>query len=164
MGQDKPTSQEQTSSAQGARCAEDSNTECWIAAEVCRDDGKATPPLETAGKATPPLETPPDTKRLAEFVPQFKALGHPTRAAIVEQLLGGERCVCEITAQLGMSQPLVSHHLALLRDTGFVCARGAGARTYYSLDWQRFSDGILSFIATVEELHRHDNGPSCVCG
>lgn len=105
-----------------------------------------------------------DTKRLAEFVPQLKALGHPTRAAIVEQLLGGERCVCEITAQLGMSQPLVSHHLALLRDTGFVCARGEGARTYYSLDWQRFSEGLLSFIATVEELHCHDRGSSSVCG
>jgi len=82
----------------------------------------------------------------------------------VEQLLGGERCVCEITAQLGMSQPLVSHHLALLRDTGFVCARGEGARTYYSLDWQRFSEGLLSFIATVEELHCHDRGSSSVCG
>ena len=108
--------------------------------------------------------TTPDTRSLAEFVPQLKALGHPTRAAIVEQLLGGERCVCEITAQLGMSQPLVSHHLALLRDTGFVCARGEGARTYYSLDWQRFSEGLLSFIATVEELHGHDRGSSSACG
>lgn len=164
MSRDKPASLEQMSSAEVARCAEDSSTEGWIAAEVCRDDGKATPLPETVGKTMPPLETAPDTKRLAEFAPQFKALGHPTRAAIVEQLLGGERCVCEITAQLGMSQPLVSHHLALLRDTGFVCARGAGARTYYSLDWQRFSDGLLSFIATVEDLHRHDLGSSCACG
>jgi DNA-binding transcriptional ArsR family regulator len=120
--------------------------------------------VRMASVTKPAPGTTSDTKPLAEFVPQLKALGHPTRAAIVEQLLGGERCVCEITAQLGMSQPLVSHHLALLRDTGFVCARGAGARTYYSLDWQRFSEGLLSFIATVEELHRHDRGSSSVCG
>jgi ArsR family transcriptional regulator len=120
--------------------------------------------VKTASATKPTAGTTPGTKGLAEFVPQLKALGHPTRAAIVEQLLGGERCVCEITAQLGMSQPLVSHHLALLRDTGFVCARGEGARTYYSLDWQRFSEGLLSFIATVEELHCHDRGSSSVCG
>ena len=119
---------------------------------------------KTAAVTKPTPGTTPDIRSLAEFVPQLKALGHPTRAAIVEQLLGGERCVCEITAQLGMSQPLVSHHLALLRDTGFVCARGEGARTYYSLDWQRFSEGLLSFIATVEELHCHDRGSSSVCG
>jgi ArsR family transcriptional regulator, arsenate/arsenite/antimonite-responsive transcriptional repressor len=111
---------------------------------------------------TPPLAT--RTRPLAEFVPQFKALGNPTRTAIVEQLLGGERCVCEITANLRMSQPLVSHHLAVLRDAGFVCARGQGARTYYSLDWQRFSEGLAAFSAAVEELHRRDHGPSCACG
>ena len=54
--------------------------------------------------------------------------------------------------------------LALLRDTGLVCARGEGAHTYYSLDWQRFSEGLLNFISTVEEFHRHDRGSSSVCG
>ena len=78
------------------------------------------------------------TTPLTGFVPQFKALASPTRAAIMEQLLGGERCVCEITAHLGMSQPLVSHHLAVLRDAGLLCSRGEGARTYYALDWGRF--------------------------
>jgi DNA-binding transcriptional ArsR family regulator len=76
------------------------------------------------------------------------SVGDHKRLAIVEQLLGGERCVCEITAELEMNQPLVSHHLALLRDIGLVCARGEGARTYYSLDWQRFSEGLLNFIST----------------
>jgi ArsR family transcriptional regulator len=110
------------------------------------------------------LKTASATTPLAEFAPQLKALGNPTRAAIVEQLLGGERCVCEITEQMHMSQPLVSHHLAVLRNTGFVVARGEGARTYYSLDWQRFSEGLSSFMAAVEELHRHDRGSSSVCG
>ena len=56
-----------------------------------------------------------DEASLASFVPFFKAFCNPTRASIVEQLLGGERCVCEITAMLNISQPLISHHLAVLR-------------------------------------------------
>ena len=110
--------------------------------------------VTVAGAATP----------LTGFVPQFKALASPTRAAIVEQLLGGERCVCEITAHLGMSQPLVSNHLAVLRDAGLLCSRGEGARTYYALDWGRLSEGLAAFTGAVEELHRHDRGPSCACG
>jgi DNA-binding transcriptional ArsR family regulator len=104
------------------------------------------------------------TKPLTGLVPQFKALAGPTRAAIVEQLLEGERCVCEITAHLVMSQPLVSHYLAVLRDAGLLCSRGQGACTYYALGWGRLSEGLAAFTGTVEELHRHDRGPSCVCG
>jgi DNA-binding transcriptional ArsR family regulator len=110
--------------------------------------------VTAAGKTTP----------LAGFVPQFKALASPTRAAIVEQLLEGERCVCEITTHLGMSQPLVSHHLAVLRAAGLLRSRGQGARTYYALDWGSFSEGLAAFTGTVEELHGRDRGPSCVCG
>ena len=64
------------------------------------------------------------------FVPFFKAFCNGTRAGIVEQLLGGERCVCELTTDVDASQPLVSHHLAVLRDTGFVRMREEGPRTY----------------------------------
>lgn len=92
-----------------------------------------------------------DTATMDEFVPFFKAFCNSTRARIVDQLLGGERCVCELTAEDGASQPLVSHHLAVLRDTGFVLRREDGARTYYSIDWERF-DGVLdAFRAFVDE-------------
>lgn len=101
---------------------------------------------------------------LAEMTSFFKAFCNDTRAGIVEQLLAGERCVCEITAHLGMSQPLVSHHLAILRETGFVRLRGSGARTYYSIDWEQFERRMSRFEETVRELHEQDAGPSCACG
>ena len=100
---------------------------------------------------------------LVEMTPFFKAIGNATRASIIEQLLTGERCVCEITAYLGMSQPLVSHHLAILRDTGFVRARGSGARTYYSVDWDRLERQVEQFGQAVLELRERDAGPSCAC-
>jgi DNA-binding transcriptional ArsR family regulator len=89
---------------------------------------------------------------IVEFVPFFKAFCNPTRAQIIEFLLGGERCVCEMTGPLDVSQPLVSHHLAFLRDAGLVRMRDEGARTYYSIDWERFDGDLRGFLEYVEFL------------
>ncbi len=90
--------------------------------------------------------------RMADHVGFFKALGNPIRAQIIEFLLAGERCVCEMTGPLDVSQPLVSHHLALLRDAGLVRMRNEGTRTYYSIDWERFDAGLGGFTRAVEHL------------
>jgi ArsR family transcriptional regulator len=92
----------------------------------------------------------PDADTLVQQVWFFKALANPTRAQIVEFLLERERCVCEMTGPLDISQPLVSHHLALLRDAGLVRMRSEGARTYYSLDRERFGAALAEFLGCVE--------------
>lgn len=84
------------------------------------------------------------------FTPFFKAFCNGTRAAIIEQLMGGERCVCEITPCIDASQPLISHHLAILRETGFVTTRSEGARTYYAIDWPAFFDRLDEFRELVD--------------
>jgi len=97
-----------------------------------------------------------------DFVPFFKAFCNATRAGLVEQLLSGERCVCELTADGDASQPLVSHHLAVLRDAGFVRARSEGTRTYYSIDWERFDASLEAFHDFVAERRdRPQPGPGC---
>jgi DNA-binding transcriptional ArsR family regulator len=101
---------------------------------------------------------------IAEFTAFFKAFCNSTRAGIVEQLMSGEKCVCEIVAHVGGSQPLVSHHLAVLRDAGFVTTRGEGARTYYAIDWPNFDERLGSFLETTRRLRAEDAGPSCACG
>ncbi len=95
---------------------------------------------------------PSAAESMVDFVPFFKALCNSTRAQIIEFLLGGERCVCEMTGPLDQSQPLVSHHLALLRDAGLVSMRGEGARTYYSIDWERFDGELKGFLDYVQRL------------
>jgi len=90
--------------------------------------------------------------RMVDFVPFFKAFCNPTRAQIIEFLLGGERCVCEMSGPLDQSQPLVSHHLALLRASGLLRMRNEGARTYYSIDWERFDGDLQGFLDYVERL------------
>jgi ArsR family transcriptional regulator len=95
---------------------------------------------------------PAEVGSIVDFVPFFKAFCNPLRAQIIEFLLGGERCVCEMTGPLDQSQPLVSHHLALLRSAGLVRMRNEGTRTYYSIDWERFDGDLQGFLAYVERL------------
>lgn len=97
-------------------------------------------------------KVPSEAGSMVDFVPFFKAFCNPTRAQIMEFLLNGERCVCEMTGPLDISQPLVSHHLALLRDAGMVRMRSEGTRTYYSLDWERFDGDLSGFLDYVERL------------
>ena len=115
------------------------------------------------------MTTPNDHDTIEDFVPFFKAFCNGTRAQIIEFLLGGERCVCEMTGPLDVSQPLVSHHLALLRDAGLVSARDEGARTYYSIDWERFDRDLEGFLAYVERLRNSprpalDTATACATG
>ncbi len=96
---------------------------------------------------------------IEDYVPLFKALSNATRAQIMEFLLSGERCVCEMTGPLDLSQPLVSHHLGLLRDAGLVNMRDEGARTYYSVNRERFDADLQGFIAHVERLRATPRPP-----
>ncbi len=96
---------------------------------------------------------------IEDYVPFFKAFCNSTRAQIIEFLLSGERCVCEMTGPLDQSQPLVSHHLALLRDAGLVRMRNEGARTYYSLDWERFDADLEGFLGYIDRLRNSPTPP-----
>jgi ArsR family transcriptional regulator len=72
-----------------------------------------------------------ETRVLAEG---FKALGDPTRLAILDQLAGvDELCVCHLVPDSGLSQPTISHHLKLLRDAGLVTSERRGTWAYYRL-------------------------------
>ncbi|MGO8685003.1 MAG: ArsR/SmtB family transcription factor [Thermoleophilia bacterium] len=71
---------------------------------------------------------------LAGLTPFFKALGNSTRASIMELLLAGEACVCDLVDELHLSQPLVSRHLAILKAASLVRSSERGSRTFYSLD------------------------------
>lgn len=63
----------------------------------------------------------------------FKALSDPTRVRIVGLLAHTELCVGDLCLVLGMSQPAVSHHLAILRTLRIVAARKEGKHVFYTL-------------------------------
>lgn len=63
----------------------------------------------------------------------WKALADPTRRTLFERLAReGEKTVHALTAQAGVSQPMVSKHLAVLKKAALVSARQQGRETHYS--------------------------------
>jgi DNA-binding transcriptional ArsR family regulator len=63
----------------------------------------------------------------------FRSLADPTRRAILERLiLEGELTVRAITGEAGVSQPMVSKHLGVLKSAGLVRDRREGRETHYS--------------------------------
>lgn len=70
----------------------------------------------------------------------FDVLGDPVRRRLLELLAEGELSSGELTAvireEFGISQPAVSQHLRVLRDSGFATARAEGSRRLYSVEAQ----------------------------
>lgn len=63
----------------------------------------------------------------------LRALAAPTRIAIVLELREQARCVHELVGALGLSQPLVSQHLRVLKDAGVVRGQRSGREIMYEL-------------------------------
>ncbi len=78
----------------------------------------------------------------------FRGFADPTRLAVLQTLLDGEKNVNEIVEALGISQPNASGHLACLRDCGLVKSEGRGKFTYYRL----YDDKIRDLLGTAETI------------
>jgi ArsR family transcriptional regulator len=70
-------------------------------------------------------------ERLARL---FRALGDRHRVRLLSLIAaadGGEACICDLTAPLGLSQPTVSHHMKQLAEAGLVTREQRGKWAYY---------------------------------
>jgi DNA-binding transcriptional ArsR family regulator len=89
-----------------------------------------------------------DLDATAETV--LKALAEPMRWRIVRLLAAEELCVCHLVESLGIPQPLVSHHLRVLRDAGLVETERHRYWTYY-----RVRPGTMRAVAGEIETLAH---------
>ncbi|MGZ8900479.1 MAG: ArsR/SmtB family transcription factor [Limisphaerales bacterium] len=78
----------------------------------------------------------------------IKALAHPTRLFIVNELSRGERCVLELTDMIGVEMPTVSRHLGLLRQAGILEDEKRGAQVFYRLR----VPCVLNFFKCIEAV------------
>jgi ArsR family transcriptional regulator len=99
---------------------------------------------------------------------QFKALCEPVRLRILNLLMSGELCVCDLMEILDLPQSTVSRHLAYLRNAGWVRGKRVGVWMHYliadELDAMqkrvlealsiRFAD-LPEVRADLEALKRH---------
>ncbi len=86
----------------------------------------------------------------------MKALAHPTRMFIVDELSRGERCVCELTEMIGAEMPTVSRHLSQLKGVGLVDDEKRGSKIFYRLR----VPCCLSFLKCVESVLAADEAES----
>jgi DNA-binding transcriptional ArsR family regulator len=78
----------------------------------------------------------------------IKALAHPTRLFIVQELEQGERCVCQLTELIDVDTSTVSRHLAILRTAGIIVDEKRGNQVFYSLK----VPCVLNFLDCVEAV------------
>lgn len=77
--------------------------------------------------------TPEETVHYREQARVIKALAHPSRILIVDQLALGQKCVCELRDCVGADLSTVSKHLAVMKRAGIVTDERRGVKIYYRL-------------------------------
>ena len=87
-------------------------------------------------------------RRYEERARVMKALAHPSRLMMVDELSRGERCVCELTHMIGADISTVSKHLSVLKDAGIVDYRTDGVQHLYRLK----APCVLNVFSCIEAV------------
>jgi ArsR family transcriptional regulator len=122
-----------------------------------RSHGDASPDADRApGAATgvaccaPVTREAMDVETAAALARSFKAVADPARLRLLSLVAaheGGEACVCDLTAPLGLSQPTVSHHLKVLVDAGLLTRDKRGVWAYFAVVPEAL-DALSAVLAT----------------
>ncbi|WP_280728279.1 metalloregulator ArsR/SmtB family transcription factor [Kitasatospora sp. MAA4] len=98
---------------------------------------------------TSPRDEPiPDLDAASDLL---RALASPVRVGIVRELAGGSKRVHELVTALGVSQPLVSQHLRVLRSSRIVSAHRQAREVEYSLTDEHVAHIVLDAIRHTQE-------------
>lgn len=81
----------------------------------------------------------------------LRALAAPVRIALVLQLKESERCVHELVDALGVTQPLISQHLRVLKSAGVVFGERHGREVVYHLVDDHLAHIVIDAVTHVEE-------------
>lgn len=82
----------------------------------------------------------------------IKAMAHPSRLLMIDELSRGERCVCELRELVGHDMSTVSKHLSVLKKAGIVTSEKQGKQIYYRLK----VPCILNFFQCIESVLEAD--------
>ena len=88
----------------------------------------------------------------------IKAMSHPTRLFMVDELSKGERCVRELTEMVGADMSTVSRHLSILKGVGIIRDEKRGSNVYDKLRIPcvlNFFDCVEAVLKASAEEHMH---------
>ena len=90
---------------------------------------------------------------VAEHVAEvLKAVAHPVRLQVIEQLEHEERCVGQLMDSLGVQQAVLSQQLRIMRDKDVLSTRREGTKVYYRIE-------NLNVINLLHCMYSHCNSP-----
>jgi ArsR family transcriptional regulator len=95
---------------------------------------QSQPEMPNEPCCTPLAREPLTADWAGDLARMFKALGDPVRLQLLSRVAshdGGEACVCDLSVGLDLTQPTISHHLKVLRETGLLECERRGTWVYY---------------------------------
>ncbi len=95
-----------------------------------------------------------NTKMIAEQSKIFKALGHPSRLLMLNSLLEGEKCVCDLQEIVGDDISTISRHLSVLKEAGIIQSEKRGTFMFYRLILDCLPTFLSCTRASIEEKYR----------
>ena len=93
-------------------------------------------PIADVACCVPLVREPLSAAAATDLARTLKAIADPARLRLLSMIAahqGGEACVCDLTAPIGLSQPTVSHHLRILTESGLLEREKRGVWAYYRL-------------------------------
>lgn len=104
------------------------------------------------------------TVDLLDLSSQLKVLADPKRLLIINLLMEGVQCNCELGDKLGMAPNLISHHLSVLRQAGLIeMERDVldGRWIYYSINESRLDEVKAAFNGFFDPARIQPRDPAC---
>lgn len=90
------------------------------------------------------------TDQQNELATILKAIGHPARLAIIEQLLETNACICgDFSREIGLAQPTISRHLKELKNIGIIQGNVEGSSVCYCINptrWNEIQQRLVGFF------------------
>ncbi|MBA0126223.1 helix-turn-helix transcriptional regulator [Haloechinothrix sp. YIM 98757] len=114
-------------------------------------NGDVDPPQHSRSRSAPTPAPVHPMSTLTDAGELLRALAAPVRIAIVLQLRFGERCVHELVEALGVTQPLISQHLRVLKSARVVHGERRGREVVYRLADDHLAHIVVDAVAHVSE-------------
>ena len=84
----------------------------------------------------------------------LKAMAHPARIAILQQIIKANACICgDLVDELGLAQPTISQHLKELKNAGLIQGTIEGVSICYCINpevWESLSKELTTFFGSVK--------------
>lgn len=97
-----------------------------------------------------------DSADIRTHAQMFKALGHPARLQLVTLLADGERCVCDLTDEVGLDISTISKHLSILVQAGVLINERRANKIFHRLR----TPCVLKVFTCLNEVRRAPDSPA----